>query len=388
MVTKSIALLGATGSIGGSTLNVIAEQSRYFSLSLMTAHRDHASLIRKAGEHKCSILCLTGIKDQSLQVKLRADNPDLKLYFGEDELIRLLQNEDYDIGLNAITGSAGLRSSEAILLRGKELALANKESLVMAGHILAPLAQQQGKIILPVDSEHSAIFQAIGKHPSSEIRKLVITASGGAFRDLPLAEFAQISPEAALKHPNWNMGAKVTLDSATMFNKALEVIEAHWLFGLPYAQITALMHPQSVVHSLVEFIDGSLLAQLSSPDMRLPILYALSYPHRFESALVQTSLTDYPQLSFRDLEPQRYPLFFLGRDVALEGGLLPTVMNSANEAALQLFLERQISFNEIYTVVRKAVDNFENIPLPEMQQIIQTNKNVFDTVLLNKHQAL
>lgn len=378
---RKLALLGATGSIGKSTLSVIAEQAEHFSLSLISAHQDHSSLVQTARQFKCPIICLTGISDRSLQDKLRSDNPEFKLYFGEEELLRLLQNEDYDIGLNAITGSAGLRSSEAILLRGKDLALANKESLVMAGHILAPLSQKMGKPILPVDSEHSAIFQAIGKHPSHELKKLIITASGGAFRDLPLREFRSITPEAALKHPNWSMGAKVTLDSATMFNKALEVIEAHWLFGLPYQQITALMHPQSVIHSLVEFIDGSLLAQLSAPDMRLPILYALSYPHRFQSDLVQTSLLDLPPLSFRELEPERYPLFFLGLEVAKEGGLLPTVMNAANEAALKLFLEHRISFLEISSVIRSAVENFQNEIDPSLQKIIHTNYQIYNQVL-------
>ena len=381
MVKRSIALLGATGSIGSSTLSVITEQSGHFRLSLISAHTDHASLTRIARQFECPILCLTGISDSSRQAQLRAEHPDLKIYFGEDELLRLLQNEDYDLGLNAITGSAGLRSSEAILLRGKDLALANKESLVMAGHILTPLAKQQGKRILPVDSEHSAIFQALGKHPASEIRKLIITASGGAFRDLPLSEFGAITPEAALRHPNWTMGAKVTLDSATMFNKALEVIEAHWLFDLPYEQITALMHPQSVIHSLVEFIDGSLLAQLSAPDMRLPILYALSYPRRYQSDLVETALTDLPSLSFRELEPQRYPLFFLGLEVAKAGGLLPTVMNAANEAALKLFLERRISFKQICTVIRTAVESFPNENNPGLQKIIHSNQRVFQQVI-------
>lgn len=381
MVKRSIALLGATGSIGSSTLSVISEQSAHFRLSLISGHQNHRSLISIAREFETNTLCLTGIADPSLQEKLRRENPDLKLYFGEDELIRLLRNEDYDVGLNAITGSAGLRSSEAILLRGKDLALANKESLVMAGQILSPLARQQGKPILPVDSEHSAIFQAIGKHPSHEIRKLILTASGGAFRDIPLQEFEQITPEAALKHPNWQMGAKVTLDSASMFNKALEVIEAHWLFGLPFEQITAVMHPQSVIHSMVEFIDGSLLAQLSSPDMRLPILYALSYPRRFPSELVRTSLTELPALSFRELEPARYPLFYLGLEVARAGGLLPTVMNAANEAALQLFMETRIGFNDIARIVREAVDGFINIAEPDLQIIIHTNQTVFSEVI-------
>jgi len=287
--------------------------------------------------------------------------------------------EDYDIALNAIAGSAGLRSTFAILQRGKPLALANKESLVMAGHLIKELKLSQP--ILPVDSEHSAIFQAIGMHPKSEIRKLHITASGGAFRDLPLAEFKNISPQQALKHPNWNMGAKVTLDSATMFNKALEVIEAHWLFGLPYDKISAIMHPQSVIHSLVEFIDGSFLAQLSVPDMKLPILYALSWPQRVDSQLVHTDLAKLSELSFREIEPQRYPLFFLGLEAAKTGGIHPTVMNAAVEAASQLFLRGHTSYLQIPELVENTLNKQVPISHPDLDTIIHVNQETYSQVM-------
>ena len=294
-------------------------------------------------------------------------------------MLRLLSEEDYDLALNAIGGSSGISATFAILKRGKILALANKESLVIGGHLVQKL-KSPGQII-PVDSEHSAIFQSLGAHPLDQVRKLIITASGGAFRDTPLEDFPRITPQMALKHPNWDMGAKVTLDSATMFNKALEVMEAHWLFELPYEQIEAVIHPQSVIHSLVQYVDGSMLAQLSHPDMKLPILYALSYPDRWDSRLVQTDLLSHGTLSFTALDPRRYPLFFLGMDVARQGGILPTVMNAAIEAAMQRFLSGVIRFTDIHPVVEKAVQAFPQIPEPDLETIIHTNKAVYHTVL-------
>jgi 1-deoxy-D-xylulose-5-phosphate reductoisomerase len=377
MVSKRIALLGATGSIGTSTLEVAQEQG--ISIAFASAHTDYNKLIAIAYKHHIPKLVLTGIGDQALINKLKQQNPSLGIFAGENELLNLLCGENYDIALNAITGSAGLRSSFCIMQRGKTLALANKESLVMAGHLLTRLVED--KPIIPVDSEHSAIFQCIGMHPHNQIRQLHITASGGAFRDLPLSEFSKISPQEALTHPNWSMGAKVTLDSATMFNKALEVIEAHWLFGLPYAQISAIMHPQSIIHSLVEFVDGSFLAQLSTPDMKLPILYALSYPERVESQLVKTDLTKLGNLNFREIEPQRYPLFYLGLEAANIGGLMPTVMNAAVEAASAMFLNGNIGFTDISDLVKKALDNLANISEPDLETIIHTNSEVYKWVL-------
>lgn len=373
MVDKTLALLGATGSIGTSTLEVAAEQR--IRISLASAHQDYQKLLAIGRKHQIPCLVLTGISELDLQEKIRKANPDLNIYFGVSSLLNALREEDYDIALNAITGSAGLRSTFEILSRQKTLALANKESLVMAGHLVQELKGTQA--IIPVDSEHSAIFQAIGKHPLSEIRKLHITASGGAFRDLLLEQFASITPEQALKHPNWSMGAKVTLDSATMFNKALEVIEAHWLFGLPYDRISAIIHPQSVIHSLVEFIDGSFLAQLSVPDMKLPILYALSWPERVESDLVKTDLNLLPDLTFRSIEPERYPLFYLGLEAAKQGGIHPTVMNAAVEAASALFLKGIIPFTEITDLVKAALDRQSPIAHPDLETIIEVNRRVF-----------
>lgn len=375
-----LALLGATGSIGTSTLAVLREQSAHFTLSLVSAHTDWQSLLRIAEEFKVKTLVLTGITYPRQQEDLRRQLPRHRILYGGDGLLEALREGDYDVALNAVSGSAGLQASFAIAQSGKRLALANKESLVMAGHLLIPLIKETGAKLIPVDSEHSALFQCIGDRPESEIRKVHITASGGAFRDLPLDRFADITPQQALKHPNWNMGAKVTLDSATMFNKALEVMEAHWLFGLPYAKIGALLHPQSVVHSLVEFVDGSFLAQLSAPDMKLPILCALSHPRRLPSQLVQTDLTRLGDLTFGALDPRRYPLFYLGLEVAREGGLLPTALNAANEAALQLFLSGRIAFTDIHRLCAEALEDFANIPSPSLEEIISANRAVFEAV--------
>lgn len=378
-MVKKIALLGATGSIGTSFFEVYAEQKDRLQLSFIAAHSNFHKLCSLAVKHGVETVVLTGITDSPQQKQIKQEYPQLKLYFGEDELIRLLENEDYEIALNAIGGSSGIEATFAILKRGKPLALANKESLVMGGHLVQKL-KQPGQII-PVDSEHSAIFQALGQHPLSEVKKLIITASGGSFRTLPLNEFVSITPAMALKHPNWDMGAKVTLDSATMFNKALEVMEAHWLFDLPYDKIEAVIHPQSVIHSLVEFIDGSHLAQLSSPDMKIPILYALSYPERWRSYLVQTDLLAHKNLSFEALDQERYPLYFLGLQVAQAGGILPTIMNAAVEAAMQLFLTGKIRFTDIHPLVESAIQDSEQIPDPDLETIIAGNKDTYTMIL-------
>ncbi len=377
MAAKRIALLGATGSIGRSTLEVIREHPALFSISIASAHKDYAKLFAIASEFKIPRIVLTGLD----KARVPAAPAGVELYFGEKELIRLLEAEGYDIALNAITGSAGLRATMSVLSRGIDLALANKESLVMAGHLVQELIQRFGAKILPVDSEHSAVFQALGNHSLGEVRNIHLTASGGPFRNLPLEDFASITLAQALKHPNWNMGTKVTLDSATMFNKALEVIEAHWLFNAPYEQIKAVIHPQSVIHSMVEFVDGSFLAQLSEPDMRLPILYALTYPQRLASLLVQTDPLKLSQLSFYEIEPERYPLFYLGVETGKAGGILPTVMNAANEAALKLFLAGDIAFNDIYHLVATTLEGYLNISNPDLETIIRVNNEVYESVL-------
>lgn len=378
-MVRRLALLGATGSIGGSTIDVVREQREHISITLASANTNVSGLLNAAREFGIGHLVLCGelgTAQKALAMR-EADSLSARIYFGEEELLKVLNDLDYEIGLNALSGSSGLRSTIAILKRGKDLALANKESLVMAGEIVTGLIKQHGSRLIPVDSEHSALFQALGNHPGSEVRKLWITASGGAFRNTPLEDFGKITKEQALKHPNWNMGAKVTIDSATMFNKVLEITEAHYLFGIDYDRIDAVMHPQSIIHSLVEFIDGSFLAQLSSPDMRLPILYALSYPKRWKSELVKTDMLNLQELSFRALEEQRYPLFFLGIEVARKAGTLTTIMNAANEAAHSLFLKDRISFIQIPELIKRTLDSFENTPSPNLEEILAVNREAY-----------
>jgi len=377
MVKKSIALLGATGSIGMSTLAVVEEQKN--PVVLASAHKNYTSLLHSAYRYHIPTLFFTGIEDKALQAKLKSENPTIKIYFGETELLKALEEENYDIALNAIAGSAGLRYSYAILQRNKYLALANKESLVMGGHILTKMLSN--KPILPVDSELSALSQAIGKHRSGKIRFLHLTASGGIFRNLPWEEFNNITPAQALQNPNWTMGAKVTLDSATMFNKALETMETHWLFKQPYSKIKAVIHPQSIIHSLVEFVDGSFLAQMSKPDMKLPILYAISRRKRVKSQLVKTDLLSLPPLTFREIEPKRYPLYYLGLEAAQAEGIYPTVINAAVEAVSYLFLQNKITYLQMTDLVKKALDEQEPIPNPDLDTILHINTQTCQKVL-------
>ncbi len=371
---KKIAVLGITGSIGLSTVEVVKKHSDEFKIILATSNNNYQKLFALAAELNIPQVVVT--------------NPDLKnripdlpaiteVSFGEDKLQDILETIDCDIVLNAISGSAGLRSSLTIVSRGLDMALANKESLVMAGHLISNLLQNSTAKLIPVDSEHSAILQALGCSAIEEVKSIILTASGGPCRELPLEEYNKITIENTLKHPTWNMGPKVTIDSATMMNKGLEVIEAHWLFKKPYSQIKTVIHPQSIIHSFVEFVDGSIIAQMSFPNMQIPILFALSYPHHIPSSIPKTNLLDLSPLTFDEIKKERYPLFFLACDVGKTGGILPTVMNAANEAAIDLFLNKKIKFTDIYRIIEKAVQNFANVQDPGIDEIIDTNKEIY-----------
>ena len=373
---KNLAVLGLTGSIGKSTIAVIREHPDKFRITLASAHNNSELLFEYAREFGIKHLVLTGSKPPA-----SPPPPGSILHSGEADLIALIKELPLDIVLNAITGSAGLLSSLATIDADIDLALANKESLVLAGHLIKTAMKNSKSRLLPVDSEHSAVFQCLEGHQSSEIGNIILTASGGPFRELPLDQFPHITLEKALKHPTWSMGTKVTIDSATMLNKALEVIEAHWLFDTDYDKIKAVIHPQSIVHSFVEFADGSILAQMSNPTMKLPILYALTFPQHSPSNLVRTSILDLPQLNFHELESDRYPLYFLGRKCGETGGLMPTIMNAVNEAAISLFLNRKIGFNDIHRLIDVACQKENNISHPDIEAIINTNKNVHQKYL-------
>ena len=373
---KKIGILGITGSIGLSAIDVVRKHKDKFQIVLASANTNQKKLISLGKEFKITKLALT---DRNKKL----DTIPKNLYLGQESLLKLIDECDCDIILNAVSGSAGLIYTNQIIESGKNLALANKESLVMGGHIFKEKIKKKNISILPVDSEHSAIFQAIGIKKTKDIASLIITASGGPFRTLDLEKFNNITPKQALNHPTWDMGAKVTLDSATMMNKALEVIEAHWLFDMPYHKIQSVIHPQSIIHSLVEFIDGSIIAQLSFPTMKLPILIALSYPDKIASNIVKTDITKLPSLTFEKIDPKRYPLFFLGLEVGKKGGLYPTIMNAANEAAINLFIKNKIGFLNITDLIKFALEKFENINNPNIETILNTNKEVYHFILEN-----
>jgi len=371
---KKIAVLGITGSIGISTIEVVRKHPNDFKIVLASANSNYPKLFEFATEFNIPELVIT---NSAFKQKITDIPKGSNLSFGENELQEKIVSIDCDIILNAISGSAGLRSSITAITKGTDLALANKESLIMAGHKIMNMLKDSNSNLIPVDSEHSAILQAIGDSSSDEIRSIIITASGGPFRELPLNEFENITLEDTLKHPTWDMGAKITIDSATMMNKGLEVIEAHWLFQKSFKDIKAVIHPQSIVHSFVEFIDGSILAQLSFPTMQIPILYALTHPYHIKSTIPKTNILDLPDLNFAELSIERYPLYEIAINAGIEGGILPTVLNASNEAAIDLFLDKKISFNFINKIVEKQINSFHNFKNPSIEEIIKVNKDVF-----------
>jgi 1-deoxy-D-xylulose-5-phosphate reductoisomerase len=380
MQPKKVVILGITGSIGNSAIQIIRAHRNEFQIVLASAHSQSNKLAQLAQEFNIPRVVLTGEMTKHMEFPEKT-----QVYSGETELVELLKNLEYDIVLNAISGSAGLQATITTLVKGADLALANKESMVMSGHLVQDILKDSGSRIIPVDSEHSAVFQCIGTHPVEEIRAIHLTASGGPFRSLPLDEFDKITLKETLNHPTWDMGSKVTIDSATMMNKGLEVIEAYWLFHVGYDQIDAVIHPQSVIHSMVEFCDGSILAQMSVPSMQLPILYALSYPNRLPSKNVQTNLLELSHLTFEPISQERYPLFYLACEVGRKGGLLPTIMNAANEAAGNLFLKEVIPYTQIYSIVEETVSAADNVSHPDLETILNTNQEIY-TKVIEKYQ--
>lgn len=375
---KKIAILGITGSIGLSAIEVIREHTNDFKIVLASANNGYQKLLSLAEEFNILNLNVT---NASLKNKITDFPKNTNITFGDDKLQELLSTIECDIVLNAISGSAGLLSSMTAISCGIDLALANKESLVMAGHLIMEKINNSNSKLIPVDSEHSAILQAIGKSNQDEVRKIILTASGGPFRTLPVNEFEKITVEQSLNHPTWKMGPKITIDSATMMNKGLEVIEAKWLFKKDISDIETVLHPQSIVHSFVEFVDGSIVAQMSFPTMKIPILYALSYPVHINSNIFKTNITDLPSLTFSEVDQERYPLFFLAKEVGKMGGLMPAIMNAANEAAIDLFLEKKIRFDQIFKIVQYIIQKEKNIQNPEIKDIISANREIYKRTL-------
>ncbi len=368
---KKVVVLGSTGSIGTSTLKVVDDLSDRLQVVGLAAGSNVSLLTEQAKRYSPESL---SISDPLAARQLAAAvNPGTKVESGAEGLVRLATLPSADIVLIAIVGTAGLQPALAAIRAGKDIAIASKEILVMAGQTVMSEARKHGVRVLAVDSEHSAIFQCLDGKPGCSVRQLWLTASGGPFRTTSKSEFPQITVQRALKHPSWVMGRKITIDSATLFNKGLEMIEARWLFDIEMPRVQVVVHPQSIVHSMVEFIDGSILAQISTPDMCLPIQFALTYPERVASDRVQTSLAKLGSLTFEEPDVERFPSLMLARRAGEVGGTLPAVLNAANEVAVDAFCSGQISFPQITEVVARAMDRHQLIANPTLKEILSAD---------------
>jgi len=371
---KNVVLLGSTGSIGTSTIKVAEDLPDQIRLIGLAAGNNSELLLEQTRRHKPTAISIT----DPAKAKELSDTfgSAVEIFSGNEGLLKLATMRDADIVLIAIVGTAGLQPALAAIRAGKDIAVASKEILVMAGEIVMSEARKYGVRVLAVDSEHSAIFQCLDGKPPSSVRKLWLTASGGPFRnksDWPKDRFTEITVERALKHPSWVMGRKITIDSATLFNKGLEMIEARWLFDIEMARVGVVVHPQSIVHSMVEFVDGSLIAQLSTPDMCLPIQYALTYPARVASDRVQTDFPRIGSLTFEEPDAERFPAIDLARRAGEVGGTLPAVLNAANEVAVEAFVNRKINFPQITEVVRRTMDAHQVVPHATLEQILEAD---------------
>ena len=366
---RNIVVLGSTGSIGSSTLEVAASSDGRLRVVGISANRSCGQLLEQAQATKPRwvVVCNEATGRSFDWEGLPAGT---ELLLGADGIQQIASDETVDVVVAAIVGSAGLAGAWAAVQAGKTLALANKETLVMAGSLVVQAAQDSGATIIPVDSEHSAVFQALQAGRRKDLKRIILTASGGAFRDLTRDQLEHVTVSQALSHPTWNMGPKITVDSATMMNKALEIIEARWLFDLEPNQIDVVIHPQSIVHSLVEFVDGSVIAQLSAPDMKLPIQYALSYPERWECPATKLDFRSDFSLEFTPPDLDRFPALLLGHEVAQCGGTAGAVLNAANEAAVGAFLAGRLRFTEIVSACRAVLESHDFDPSPSLQQLV------------------
>ena len=371
---KNLAILGSTGSIGQSTLAVVAEHPREFRVQGLAAGRNVELLAAQIGQFHP---VLVSVQDEAAAARLQellpsSGNPEILA--GPEGAAAVATAAEVDLVVSAMVGAAGLEPTLAAIEAGIPVALANKETLVAAGSLVMAAARERDVALLPVDSEHSALMQAMEGHRREDVKKLWLTASGGPFRSWSGEKLAQVTPEQALRHPNWNMGAKITIDSATMMNKALEVIEASVLFGLPVDQVGVYIHPQSIIHSLVEFVDGSVIAQLGVPDMRLPIAYALTYPRRLPLSGPSLDLGQIAQLTFEEPDLKRFPALRLGYEAARTGGTMPAVLNAANEIAVAAFLQEGLSFLGIPRIVEETMAAHTPMPLQDLAQVLGVNR--------------
>ncbi len=373
MEKKRIAIMGSTGSIGTQCLEVIAEQSNYFEVEVLAANSNAALLIEQSIRFSPNAVVIAD-ESKYLEVKSALQAYDIKVFAGAKSLEAIVEMDTIDIVLSAIVGYAGLASTMNAIKHKKAIALANKETLVVAGDLITKLASENGVNLYPVDSEHSAIFQCLAGEFHNKIEKIYLTASGGPFRGKTEAELMHVTKANALKHPNWTMGAKITIDSASLMNKGLEVIEAKWLFSLKPEQIDVIVHPQSIIHSIVQFEDGSMKAQMGLPDMKLPIQYALGYPHRMKCDFPRFNFLNYPTLSFEQADKKTFRCLALAYEAMHKGGNSACVLNAANEIAVQAFLEDRIPFLKIPEIVEKSMLAVDFIKTPSYEQYVQTDE--------------
>jgi 1-deoxy-D-xylulose-5-phosphate reductoisomerase len=370
---ERIALLGSTGSIGSQTLDIVSRFPENFSIEVLIAGNNVDLLTSQARKFNPDIVVIGNTSHYKV-LKDNLSDTDIKVYAGADAIEQVVTSSRVDVVVASVVGYSGLRPTVAAIKAGKKIALANKETLVVAGEIIGRLVREHGSRIIPVDSEHSAIFQCLTGESGNDIEKITLTASGGPFLNHTPEMLRNVTPGEALRHPNWDMGCKVTIDSASLMNKGLEVIEARWLFDLRPEQISVIIHPQSVIHSFVHFMDGSIKAQLGMPDMRLPILYALSYPERLSSDLPRLNFKDYPTLTFTEPDTDRFRNLSLAYDALKEGGNMCCILNAANEMAVEAFLSEKIGFLQMPDVVIHTMDSNLYSPNPDLDQLELTDK--------------
>jgi 1-deoxy-D-xylulose-5-phosphate reductoisomerase len=370
---KHIAILGSTGSIGTQALEVVAAHPEAFQVEVLTAQSNWELLVQQARTFKPNAVVIVN-EDHYPSVKEALNNEDIKVFAGEKSLSSVVEMETIDLVLTALVGYSGVKPTLKAIEAGKTIALANKETLVVAGELITRKAREKGVNIYPVDSEHSAIFQCIVGEFQNKIEKIILTASGGPFRGKKRDDLSAVTKAQALRHPNWTMGAKVTIDSASLMNKGLEVIEAKWLFGLKPEQVEVIVHPQSIIHSFVQFEDGSMKAQLGLPDMRLPIQFAMTYPHRLKADFPRFDFAKYPALTFEKPDTETFRNLALAFEALQRGGNMPCVLNAANEVAVAEFLKDKVGFLEMSEIVERCLAKLDYIKHPALEDYVNTDK--------------
>lgn len=375
---KNIAILGSTGSIGTQTLDVVRNNPS-LKVKALAAGGNVDKMEEQVREFKPELVCMWQ-EEAAKELTVKLADMQVKVLWGMEGLMEIAVMPEVQVLVTAVVGMIGIRPTIAAIKSGKDIALANKETLVTAGHIIMPLAKECGVSILPVDSEHSAIFQSLNGEPKNKVSRILLTASGGPFRGKKRSELQNIQVEDALKHPNWAMGRKITIDSSTLVNKGLEVMEAKWLFDVDYDNIVVVVHPQSIIHSMVEYVDGAVIAQLGTPDMKLPIQYALFYPDRMPMNGKKLDFYELGQLTFEKPDMENFDGLRLAYEAARRGGSMPTVYNAANEKAVALFLDRKISYLQITELIEEAMSLHKNVADPTVEDILAAERQVYDWV--------